>query len=442
MKNQILLLACCLAFMVSGVAQPQTNKHHNKMVQKIKSEKFNNPMSAEKEKALAFKQHISSPKMQSPINPKNKATWWEPETIYEYDEYDNISRHSFTYQNGKCIVNLMQYWYEEDWEDYGRRIYTYDAQNNITEILWQWWDDELWESDLMMSYTYNEQNKVTSFIIKSLYSDNWENDWKEIYIYDAQNNNIEIIVQGWEMDEWMDLAIITMKYDVQNRLMEELYQYWNEGWVIDGKFICNYDTENNLTEKVGNMYEDGQWWEVMRIVFTYDSQRNRTSELWQYFEWHGEWENLEKWTCTYDVNNNAISGNYQYWDDDTWVYDDENYLHIYYNNMQSSYGYYEMNNYYGFAYGSRFTATYIDPYTYSVKENNLLNSSVKIYPNPVSHILHIETTHLDVVPEVKIFSLQGVLLMQTKGGDIDVSSLPNGIYIAEVAGIFKKIVKQ
>ena len=100
-----------------------------------------------------------------------------------------------------------------------------------------------------------------------------------------------------------------------------------------------YDSNNNLVEKLGYMYEDGQWREVTRFSYTYDSQKNRTSEIWQYFEWNGELENLEKWTCSYDENNNAISGNYQYWDDDIWVDDDEYYLNIYYNNMQSYYGY-------------------------------------------------------------------------------------------------------
>jgi hypothetical protein len=56
-------------------------------------------------------------------------------------------------------------------------------------------------------------------------------------------------------------------------------------------------------------------------------------------------------------------------------------------------------------------------------------------------MLHIETHNLDVVPEVKIYSIQGVLLMQTKGNNIDVVLLPNGMYIAEIAGVFKKFIK-
>ena len=89
---------------------------------------------------------------------------------------------------------------------------------------------------------------------------------------------------------------------------------------------------------------------------------------------------------------------------------------------------------------SRFTATYIKPSEIGVKENNSTHA-IKLYPNPVSNILHIET-NLTEIPEVKIYSIQGVLLMHVKGNQIDVSSLSNGIYMAEVNGMNRKFVKQ
>jgi hypothetical protein len=69
-------------------------------------------------------------------------------------------------------------------------------------------------------------------------------------------------------------------------------------------------------------------------------------------------------------------------------------------------------------------------------------SAVVLYPNPAYSMLHIETGNTDKIPEVKIYSIQGVLLMNTKGNQIDISSLARGIYIAEVNGICRKIIKQ
>jgi len=74
----------------------------------------------------------------------------------------------------------------------------------------------------------------------------------------------------------------------------------------------------------------------------------------------------------------------------------------------------------------------------SIEEPLLPNLTV--YPNPVSGILHIETNNM--APEIKVYSIQGVLLLQTKGNEIDMSSLAKGIYFAEIDGVCRKVVKQ
>jgi hypothetical protein len=56
--------------------------------------------------------------------------------------------------------------------------------------------------------------------------------------------------------------------------------------------------------------------------------------------------------------------------------------------------------------------------------------------------LHIEIGNTTKVPEIKIYSIQGILVLDAKGNQIDVSSLTRGIYIAKVNGVSRKIVKQ
>ena len=69
-------------------------------------------------------------------------------------------------------------------------------------------------------------------------------------------------------------------------------------------------------------------------------------------------------------------------------------------------------------------------------------ASLHLYPNPVSNTLYINLENTSTPPEVKIYSLQGVLVLQTNGNQIDVSSLPAGFYVANVNGINRKIIKQ
>jgi len=74
--------------------------------------------------------------------------------------------------------------------------------------------------------------------------------------------------------------------------------------------------------------------------------------------------------------------------------------------------------------------------------NTMRIMQLNVYPNPVSNILHIETGNINTIPEIKIYSIQGILLINTIGNEIDVSALPIGIYIAEINGERKKVVKQ
>jgi hypothetical protein len=192
-----------------------------------------------------------------------------------------------------------------------------------------------------------------------------------------------------------------------------------------------YDAQNNLTEELFQYLEDWEWYNLHKVTFTYDSRNNRTSESWQYY-WNDQWEDSDIATYSFDENNNTISGFHQSWTGYEWE-DDDSSMSVSYNHMKSE-------TYTGYCH--RFTVTYIKTDEVGIKENNLSNPSIKLYPNPVSDVLHIETNQLDVIYEVKIYSVQGTLLMQTKGNNIDVTLLPNGMYIVEVAGVFTKFVKQ
>jgi len=179
-----------------------------------------------------------------------------------------------------------------------------------------------------------------------------------------------------------------------------LYQFWrNEKWTDDTKITFTYNTHKKMTE---------QWWKI-----------------WE----SGKWVNKYKYTYVFDENNNATSGYYQIWSGGGWKNADEVAgVYIYYNNMQSNIS---------ILYCHKFTATYAKV-SNGIKEYNNL---VKLFPNPVTNILNIETLNSNKIPETKIYSIQGALLLNTKGSQIDVSSLPSGIYIAKIDGVSRKFVK-
>jgi uncharacterized delta-60 repeat protein len=69
-----------------------------------------------------------------------------------------------------------------------------------------------------------------------------------------------------------------------------------------------------------------------------------------------------------------------------------------------------------------------------------------MYPNPVSNVFHLQTTNFTSLKAVKIFDLQGKLVLEDTNETINVSNLTNGLYLVKVSteeGEFtKKFIKK
>jgi len=83
-------------------------------------------------------------------------------------------------------------------------------------------------------------------------------------------------------------------------------------------------------------------------------------------------------------------------------------------------------------------ATYIK--TSATGITDLSSKILKIYPNPTNGIMNIESENT-ALPNVKIISIQGNVLLQTQSNRIDLSSFQKGIYFMQVDGKTFKISK-
>jgi len=316
-----------------------------------------------------------------------------------------------------------------------RYMYIYDAQNNIQETLVQDWYSNKWNNVIKTTYYYNTQN----YCIESL-SQFWNFGWidsrKTFFNYDAQNNIIEQWSQIWEGHQWVNDMRYSYLYNSQNNMLEELIQWWKytEQWANWRNYTYQHDSIGNAIEKLCNVWDPDleEWYLPYKWIFTYDAQNNITEELYHHRNVYNEWVYASRISYTYDENHNASVGLSQKWENNTWK-DFPGDFNLHYNNMKSIWGFTDVTDIH------KFSATYIKMGSQSIQDHSI-ESAIKLYPNPVSHILHVETSN--VAPEIKIFSIQGVLLLQTKGNQIDLSSLANGIYFAEVDKVFRKVVKQ
>lgn len=314
-----------------------------------------------------------------------------------------------TYDTRQNITEeILQLWSGE-WRNYQRNSYEYDMQNNLLEDTLQYWKSGKWENSQIVGYTYDNFNNLSIKTIKNWESGEWVNDSKWSRTYITQTLWSEDVWQNWESGQWVDISRYTYTY--------------NERYILEG-FLG---------------WENGRYY--LQVIYEYDPHDNLLAEIHKKPE-SGDWVNSEKYSYSYDENDNATSGIYEKWLYGTWIgscagHKEAENLNMFYNNMKSSMGFLVD----GYSCISSFRTSYKLAHPLPVQEYPLKND-IYLFPNPVSEILYIETTEDNNIPKVKIYSIQGVLLINTTGKQIDLTSLSSGLYIVNINGINKKIVKQ
>lgn len=76
---------------------------------------------------------------------------------------------------------------------------------------------------------------------------------------------------------------------------------------------------------------------------------------------------------------------------------------------------------------------------------NSFESELKLFPNPVSNMLHIQPSSLLTIQKVRVYSILGEELLFTTEKTVDITNFSSGIYLVEVMTdkgiVVKKIVK-
>jgi len=486
MKTQITLILCFLSLLLSSKAQPQMQKYYEHQHYDNNFEQIDNENIISNHNK-GFGRNLFSKSKHN--NSNIKGDWFEPDTIYVYSVQDFDQRRIYSYENGKCSVILGQRLKNNEWENCWKETYAYDTQNNISSYLSQIWSLGKWTNNNKYTYTYDKQNNKISEIYQEgqWESDQWMNIYKYTYTYDTLNKMTTELHQGWQSNQWKNSQNFTYTYDAQNYLIESLMQYWllvgqwddflKTTYTYDtlyniteilyeqwgdypslGKIKYTYDAQNNNIEKISQRWLYEQWYNISKRAYDYDEYNNLTSDLaqnWESNQWKFMFKYLYiydtrnnmtekyeflfeeypiyKWIYNYNENNNATSGYAQMLWEGSWNDCNCGWLDIYFNNMQSLIRLNERH---------RFTTSFIKINNVSIKENTDIGSYIKVFPNPVSSIMYIETNNFNSIPDINIYSVHGTLLQHAKGYQINIESLSRGIYFAEINGIVRKIVKQ
>ena len=228
------------------------------------------------------------------------------------------SRTESTTGNGYLLSEDLNQWWGggySGWLSNHRWLYTYDVNNNLTEILQQHnWG--YWYNLYRVTCTYDANNNRIDSVFQVLDQDQqvWETWWQWINTYDTNNKRIEQICQSWQgsFGNLVNSEKHLYIYDTNNNLSEDQMYWWNGGWAYGYTTYYTYDSNYNLIEKL--VPSDKKW------SYTYDGSNNLIEELYQKYDYSDSiWVNFERWTYTSDANNNRTQILHQNWDDPNWV---------------------------------------------------------------------------------------------------------------------------
>ena len=152
-----------------------------------------------------------------------------------------------------------------DWVIDWRRVNTYDANGNLTEVIDYGWDSE---------------------------TNNWVGDERNVWAYDANGNLTERITYKWDSgtNDWVVGFRTDYSSDANGNITEEIFYRWDsetDDWVASSRRVSKYNANGNQTEY---------------IMYNWDSKTN---------DWFYDFKLVSYWSeLTTSISNNIIDPNY------------------------------------------------------------------------------------------------------------------------------------
>lgn len=418
-------------------------------------------------------------------------------TTQEWDNDFDIWRFStkqeFTYDSDRLEMSILYMWNgnTSSWDPFQKIEYTFDSNGNLTsEIQSYQFTPNVWNLNKKTEYTYDiNSSGVWNLILEQefswdSYSNQWVNTYKYELTYDDPNETLVMLEEGFEwnpgMNDWTNMYKDEFYYD-SGSLSYEINSLWDYGlgqWYPNSKWEYFYNGVN-LTQEIQYMWEadpTNDWINESKFEYEYGIGPDTTSILTieTAFIWDtdiDDWKNYYKDEYQYDSNGNRTTRTHYNWDEtppmqwaqfnkDEFICDlaysfsdlvvpfnyDEGLFNsaFHFNNMVIGYREYEYVN--PLWEDDMKMLLYYSNYTNPLQvDNEVLANAVKVYPNPVSDILFVDTEM--PITSVEIYSVFGKKVKAINFGfkAIPLINIADGIYIVKIKAenkvMTKKIIK-
>jgi hypothetical protein len=344
--------------------------------------------------------------------------------VYTYDAQDQLTEYVFQSWMGSAYVNE------------GRNQLTYDTRGNLTQNLYQEWAGNAWvmRAGERIAYTYNAAGVTTSEVYESYDNDGavWENDGRATYTVNASNQWSEIVIEQWTGNAYRN----------EERIRAITWHDWA------GQKPLYYESQE--------WGSTSSWGDDSRTTFTYQSNGSYVAVRQEAIA-AGSWVNLERQTTTYDNYGNEILNQYEEWDNAAWSIESGSRTLLSYtaaNQVRRAVDqrYDSGTN----RYQNEFVTTFGNFTTLGTRRATALEAPATLHPNPTASTttislrgLHdkgsVQTDVLNTLGQV----VQTMALQPQQGNleqELNLVTLPAGVYTVRLhtaeGTIAKRVVKQ
>ncbi len=330
MKKIFLLLTFLITLQIDGICQ------------------FNNKLLNGKiEQILSINSNTNA--FQSLLNNKNN----------KQSQRQRIIANTTSINGGGIISTLVENWENNDWVNYELTTFSFDLNKNETGYVIQDWKNNDWENSLKYGIILNEKAYPEIDSLQFWENNNWQNKFKHFYTYNSNNDVTEMLTQTWNdtTNMWTNLMKLNINYNDEYKITENYTEVWSDtGWSSFQREFYNYDVNTKLcTDRKTQMKMGDEWMDLSRITYSYNNENLKTEELhesWIFFqskwtksisyqyEYNGDAQEVTKIIEEWDVSTGAktkyqkISTSYtnnfiseeliQEWGDNNWVNTDLN----------------------------------------------------------------------------------------------------------------------
>lgn len=165
-------------------------------------------------------------------------------------EYGNVSqKDTFSYDSNSNFVNdITQIWNGSDWLIY-QAIYSYNANNQRTSMLYQRLNGSVWEDLQQNSYSYDGNGYLTTQITQTWVTSQWQNSVKYTYINNSNGKPNNLLIQTWSNTQWVNYRQYLYSYDSNGYEIGVSIKTWD-----GSQFINEY--EETFTNNTNGFHDE------------------------------------------------------------------------------------------------------------------------------------------------------------------------------------------